>query len=131
MYLLLATFASFDAAANPLEINNLGCGTRPPPCIKILDTDFEIMPSDWYWSEFEALGGNLNYFRVEAYTNGEFRASIGEYTLDERWYSREESTERVQVYYLPAGPEAWIGLTTANPDTGVMLLVTGAEKPGF
>jgi hypothetical protein len=57
-------------------------------------------------------------------TRAEFRSLIiGEYEISERFWSKEESTESVDVYYVPAerdaairldGGEVWLGISGAN-----------------
>ena len=130
-FLLLAQTA--NALAGPLTIINLGCGTKPPPCIKFLDTDGEIMPSDWYRREYRELGGRLNYFRVEVKQVGDpFRMSLGDYALDERFYSTRESNAYVDVYYVPASPEALFRVYTDSREPGAFdVTITGAAEAGY
>jgi hypothetical protein len=133
MYLLIAALVSTSAEAGPLTITNLGCGLRPPPCLKFLDSDAEIMPSDWYRSEYGALDGRLNYFRVEVNQVGDpFRMSFGDYELGERYLSTRESDEHVDVYYVPASLDAWIRITTESREPGgYEVLVTGATYASY
>ncbi len=133
MYLLIATFVASSAQANPLTIANLGCGTKPSPCIKFLDTDGEIMPSDWYRSEYHALEGRLYYFRVEVKQVGDpFRMSLGGYELDERSYSTRESNDYVDVYYVPAAADALFQATTDSREPGgYEVTITGAAWAAY
>ena len=133
MYLLIATFVASSAQADILTIANVGCGTKFNPCIKFLDTDGEIMPPDWYRSEYRALDGRLNYFRVEVKQVGDpFRMSLGGYALDERLYSTRESDEHVDVYYIPASADAVFRAYTDSRDPGAFeVSITGSAWASY
>ncbi len=128
MYLLLAALVSTDANAFELPGSNI-CLT--PSCLSIsLGGNGSILPPDWYWGTYRELGGNMNWFRIEATVEATSPVyiTVGEYTLGERYYSAEESDERTSVYYVPAVEDAVVSAYSRDTGAYFYLVFDGSEK---